>query len=78
MPQEIINKLRLKQGDKLVIECKTDGFIVCKVEEYRQTLMDKFDKEWYEADAELKHIFKKLFSKSLNSSDKKDNKTEVL
>ena len=63
----MINRLNLKFNDKLVIECKHDGFVVCKIEKYTQSFMDKFDMEWRELDAELKQ----MFTKHLNTSSKK-------
>ena len=77
LPQSLIDKLRMKKGDKFVISEKHDGFVVCKIEEYSQSWMDKFDVEWRELDAELR----RMFTKDLNRSDKKDKKldrTEVL
>jgi len=83
LPQDILNKLNLKKGDKLVITAKHDGFVVCKIEDYSQNWMDRFDVEFRELDNELR----RMFTKDLNRNVKKDknsailseeNKTEIL
>lgn len=74
LPQEIMNKLKLQHNDKLVIQCKHDGFVVCKIEHY-QSWLDKLEKELLELDA----YSRQMFTKGLNSLNKKDKKdTEVL
>ena len=74
LPQNLIDKLRMKKGDKLVVSEKHDGFVVCKIEDYSQNWMDKFDREWRELDAELRRIF----TKDLNTSNKKYKEKEKL
>jgi bifunctional DNA-binding transcriptional regulator/antitoxin component of YhaV-PrlF toxin-antitoxin module len=78
LPQEIINKLKLQHNNKLVIECKHDGFVVCKVEDYSKSWVDKFDKEWRELDVELRQMFKPILAKSLNRSNPKDEDKSIL
>ena len=54
---------------------------MCRIEKYSKSWTERFDTEWKELDAELRLIF----TKSLNSSTKKDkdernliDETEVL
>ena len=74
LPQELINKLDLKKGTKLVIEAKYDGFVACKIE-YYQSWVDKLDRELLELDAHSRKIFAKRIN-NINNRDK--DKTEVL
>lgn len=72
LPQEIINKLSLKKGTKLAIECRHNGFVVCKIEHY-QNWLDKLDSELLELDV----YSRQMFSKSLNTLNKKDKENRV-
>ena len=74
LPQEIINKLNLKHNDKLAIECKRDGFVVCNIKNYSRNWTDRFDKEWREFDIEIR----RMFTKRINMLNKKEEKTGVL
>ena len=73
-----MDKLRLKKGDKLVISEKHDGFVVCKIEDYTQNWMDKFDMEWRELDMELKQMFAKHLNRSDIQKKQEEDKAEVL
>ena len=73
MPQEIINKLKLQHNDKLVIECKNNGFVVCKIE-YYQNWLSKMDDELIQLDA----YSRRMFMKSINNLNKKERESETL
>mgnify|MGYP001603511081 FL=1 len=73
MPQEIINRLKIQHNDKLVIECKHNGFVVCKIE-YYQNWLNKMDDELIELDA----YSRRMFMKSINNLNKKERESETL
>ena len=73
MPQEIINRLKIQHNDKLVIECKHNGFVVCKIE-YYQNWLSKMDDELIELD----EYSRKMFMKSINNLNKQERESETL
>ena len=73
MPQEIINRLKIQHNDKLVIECKHNGFVVCKIE-YYQNWLNKMNDELIELD----EYSRKMFMKSINNLNKQERESETL
>lgn len=61
LPQDIVNKLKLQHDDMLVIECRHNGFVVCKLG-YYQDWLDKLDQELIELDAYSRQYFTRSMS----------------
>ena len=74
LPPEVMTKLKLHHKDRLVIVCKHNGFVACKVEDY-QNWLTKIDMELLELDA----YSRKIFAKRINLINAKEKEgREVL